>query len=140
MANNFPSLPSGLSIKSITYVMNFGTKVTQVIPALEFAGVFTSLFGALNALGNQGGVQFTFNVAGTVGSFDQDSAEAALSEIASAVFALVASLTGQSASSLAANFSVTRTWNWVDDSGNSATYVDEMPVTLTAITMSPVKG
>lgn len=139
MSNHFPVLPTDLNLHSITYVMNFGTKVTQVIPALEFTGTATALFGALTALGSQGGVQFTFTAAGTTGTFDQDAAEASLSEIASAVFALVAALTGQSTTTLAANFSVSRTWNWVDSSGNSATYVDEMPVTLTAITMSPAK-
>jgi hypothetical protein len=139
VSNHFPNLPTSLPIKSVTYTLNFGLGVVEVIPALQFSGVGTFLFGALTALGNQGGVQFSFTTPGDPGGFDQDHAETELATVASAVFALVAALTGQDLSTLEANFSVTRTWNWTDDNGNQATYVDEMPVNpanLTSVSMT----
>lgn len=135
MSNHFPALPTDLNLQSVVYTMNFDISSMSVIPALQFTGVSTFLFGALTSLGNQGGVQFTFNSPGTVGSFDQDKAEAALTQLATAVFQLVAALTGQSLSKLAANFSVNRNWSWIDSSGATASYIDQMPYTIEAGTI-----
>lgn len=140
MTNHFPSIPTDLSIKTVTYTLNFGQGTLDVIPALQFTGVSTFLFGALNSLGNQGGVQFTFTEAGTPGGFDQDTVESQLDGLATAVFQLMAALTGQTVSSLAANFSVSRNWSWVDSSGNTATYNDTMPYTPNTETLGVMAG
>lgn len=133
MANNFPSIPQDLALQSVMYTMNFGIGTLSVIPAFQFEGAQTWMFGALQALGNPGGIQFTFTEAGNPGTFDQDSVEASLDGLATAVFQLVAALTGQLVTDLVANFSISRDWTWVDSAGNTATYHDTMPYTPAAI-------
>lgn len=128
MPNHFPAIPEDLAINNVTYTLNFGTSMIQVIPALQFEGVATNMFGALNSLGNQGGVQFTFTTPGNPGTFDQDAVEVGLYQLAGAVFNLMHVLTGQDIPALMQSFCVQREWVWSDSAGNQASYVDQMPV------------
>jgi hypothetical protein len=140
MANSFPPVPTDFALKSVVYTLNFGTTAMNVTPNLQFTGATTFLAGALTTLGDPGAVQFVFDVAGEFGSFDQAAAEQTLTDLAASVFQLMAAFTGQTVAELETNFSVTRTWNWVDDAGNSAIYTDTMPSASDDVSRATLKS
>lgn len=128
MTNNFPTPPTDVQLRSVSYTMNFGAITLTPGDSLTFTGGSTNLFGAVVGLGNAGGLMFSFDTPGSFGSFDQTTIESGMMKIGMDIFQLMSDLTGQSIPSLSANFSVERTWTWVDAAGNTATYTDTMPL------------
>lgn len=137
MSNHFPPVPADFVLASITYMVSFGGPLGGGVPfgsGLTFDGALTGSIGALAALGGEGGIQFIFAKPGSFGSFDQDAAEAALTQVISAIFSLMSVISGDTVSALASQISIARNWAWTDDAGNQATYTDTMPLTLPAAT------
>lgn len=131
MANSFPPVPADLQLQSITYMVSFGGPVGGGVPfgpPLTFDGTRTISIGALAALGGAGGIQFLFTDPGTPGSFDQQAAETALTEVVAAIFGLMSVVSGIPVATMQDDVSIIRNWQWTDSAGNSAAYSDTMPL------------
>jgi hypothetical protein len=120
MSNHFPPVPSDLGLAGIFYNAVLPTPFGD--SPLNFTGG-TATYSPIT----QGtSVQIGFNTPGDLGSFDQDTAEAAIATAVTDACQALADLSGVSPESVQAGVEIFRSWSWRDNSGFQLSYNDMM--------------
>lgn len=123
MANNFPAMPSDLGLFQLAYNASLPTPSYQSTSPLNFGTeVETQLVYSAPSIA----VKFTFDPAGSTGTFDQDTVEAMIAAEVTSVCTVLSNMSGVPLAQVQAQVTVVRAWTWTDGAGYVAGWQDAM--------------
>ena len=132
MSNDFPTPPSSYNLAGLQYTVSSSYQYNNWNPVsgsdLDFSpDVNTSIGGTGQNAAQQFIVSFGFATPGTVGSFDQTTAEAQVTALANDYCQALADVYGDTLANIQATVTITRNWTWQDSSGEyQVTYTDTL--------------
>jgi hypothetical protein len=131
MSNHIPTIPGSWNLQSVLYKIST-TYLSNFAPAsgstLDWSPAVNS---TIPSVASNEVIEFMFNfiTPGTLGSFDQDTAETQIKAFATDYCTALNDFFGDSLSNVKASVTITREWTWVDAS--TGNYTTTLTDTLT---------